>query len=59
MRELIEHENRKVYNLVKKERYIAGNRPSRLLAKVLSKKKNNNYIDKITKLKQAKLPIKT
>lgn len=47
IRQLIEQENRKKYNLVKKERYVGSNRPGRLLAKILSKKKNNKYIDKI------------
>lgn len=47
MRVLIEQETRKLYNLVKKERYLGGNRSGKFLAKVLRKKKNTNYIDKI------------
>lgn len=47
IRDLIEQETRKLFNLVKKERYIGGNIPGRFLAKALRKKKTSNYIDKI------------
>lgn len=47
MRELIEQETRMMYNKVKKERYLYGNKPGRYLAQALEKKKSANYIDKI------------
>lgn len=45
MRELIEQETRMMYNRVKKERYLYGNKPGRHLAQALAKKKK-----KISKL---------
>lgn len=47
MRVLIEQETRKLCNLVKKKRYLGGNRPGKFLAKALRRKKNTNYIEKI------------
>lgn len=58
MRDLTEHETRKAYNLVKKERYINGNKPGKFLARALKKKKNVNYIEKI-KTKSGKIRYKT
>lgn len=47
LRDLTEQETRKAFNLVKKDRYINGNKPGKLLARALKKKKNNNYVEKI------------
>lgn len=46
MRVLIEHETRQMYNLVKKDRYINGNKPGKLLARALKKKKKRLIISK-------------
>lgn len=58
MRALIEQETRKMYNLVKKERYIGGNRPGRFLAKALRMKKTSNYIEKNKNKRQVILDSK-
>lgn len=47
MRDLLEQEARAVYNLIKKERYVGGNKPGKFLAKILKKNKITNYIEKI------------
>lgn len=47
MRDLVEQETRATYNLIKKERYLGGNKPGKFLTKVLKKKKTANCIEKI------------
>lgn len=41
MRDLTEHKTHKAYNLVKKERYINGNKPGKFLARALEKKEKH------------------
>lgn len=47
LRTTLEQETRKMYYLVKKERYMYSNKPGKHLARALKKKKTNNYIESI------------
>lgn len=58
LRACTEQETRKTYNLVKKDRYINGNKPGKLLARALKKKKTSNFIEKI-KTKSGEIKYKT
>lgn len=44
LKELIEQETRKIFNRIKEERYLGGNKTGKYLARIL---KNKNYIEKI------------